>query len=50
MTEPAPDDVTATETDELVEPTGNGLQPDDPDDQPSQEPGDLPDGTQTAGT
>lgn len=47
---PPPDgDETATETDELVEPTGNGPQPDDPDEQPSQDPGDLPDGTVTDG-
>lgn len=32
-------------TDHLVEPTGNGLRPDDPIDQPSQDPGVLPDGT-----
>jgi hypothetical protein len=37
----------ATETDDLVEPTGNALQPDDPLDQPSQQPDDLPDGTVT---
>jgi hypothetical protein len=42
-------DPAATETDDLVEPTGNGPQPDDPDEQPSQDPDDLPDGTQTGG-
>jgi hypothetical protein len=47
MTEPTQDDLTVT--DELAEPTGNGPQPDDPDEQPSQDPGDLPDGTETAG-
>jgi hypothetical protein len=46
MTEPTgPEDM--TETDGLVEDTGNALQPDDPDEQPSQDPGALPDGTQT---
>lgn len=33
--------------DELVERTSNGQQPDDPDEQPSQHPRDLPDGTVT---
>jgi hypothetical protein len=37
----------ATETDELVEATGNGPQPDDPDEQPPQDPEHLPDGTVT---
>lgn len=46
MTEPQDD---ATETDELVEPTDNGLRPDDPAEQPSQDPGDLPPGTETGG-
>ncbi len=42
MTEPADD---ATDADDLVEPTGNALQPDDPAEQPSQNPDDLPPGT-----
>jgi hypothetical protein len=42
-----PDDTTVT--DDLVERTDNGLRPDDPAEQPSQDPDDLPDGTQTAG-
>ena len=46
MTEPRPDD-DLTGTDDLAEPTGNGPQPDDPDEQPSQNPGDLPPGTVT---
>jgi hypothetical protein len=45
MTEPTPPD-DLTETDNLAEPTGNALQPDDPDEQPSQDPGDLPAGTE----
>jgi hypothetical protein len=36
-----------TDTDDQVQPTGNGPQPDDPDEQPSQDPADLPDGTDT---
>jgi hypothetical protein len=36
-----------TVTDSLVEPTGNGPQPDDPDEQPSQDPAALPEGTET---
>lgn len=36
-----------TDTDSLAEPTGNALQPDDPDDQPSQDPDSLPEGTAT---
>jgi hypothetical protein len=45
MTDPAPDDL--TDTDDLAEPTDNGLRPDDPDEQPSQDPDDLPPGTET---
>lgn len=45
MTEPEQDDLTAD--DDKVEPTDNGLRPDDPDDQPSQDPGWLPEGTET---
>lgn len=46
MTDPTePEDM--TETDELVQDTGNGLQPDDPLDQPPQDPGALPEGTAT---
>lgn len=45
MTEPRQDDL--TDTDQLAEPTDNGSQPDDPAEQPSQNPGDLPDGTVT---
>ena len=45
MTEPRPDDLEATETDDLVETTGNGPQPDDPDEQPPQDPEWLPEGT-----
>ena len=36
-----------TDTDDLVEGTGNGLTPDDPDEQPSQDPSALPEGTET---
>jgi hypothetical protein len=36
-----------TETDGLVESTGNGLQPDDPDEQPPQDPDTLPEGTES---
>jgi hypothetical protein len=39
------DDLTAL--DGLVERTDNGLRPDDPDEQPSQDPGALPEGTVT---
>ena len=46
MTDPQPPEET-TVTDDLVEPTDNGPQPDDPDEQPSQDPGDLPAGTVT---
>ena len=46
MTEPQQEDLTA-EADDQVRPTGNGLQPGDPDDQPSQSPHWLPDGTET---
>jgi hypothetical protein len=46
VTEPQPDDTTVT--DELVERTDNGPRPDDPDEQPSQNPDDLPPGTETA--
>lgn len=46
MTEPQQDDL-STEADDLVAPTDNGLRPDDPDDQPPQDPGWLPDGTET---
>jgi hypothetical protein len=46
VTDPGnPDDLTVT--DDLVQNTDNGPQPDDPDDQPSQNPDDLPDGTAT---
>ena len=34
-------------TDKLVEATGNGAQPDDPTEQPSQDPAQLPEGTET---
>jgi len=44
MTDPTPlEDM--TDTDDQVQPTDNGPQPDDPDEQPSQDPADLPDGT-----
>lgn len=47
MTEtPQPDDDTGV-TDDLIEHTGNGPQPDDPDEQPPQDPGHLPPGTVT---
>lgn len=36
-----------TELDHLAVSTGNGLQPDDPLDQPPQDPGHLPEGTAT---
>ena len=45
MTDPQQDDL--TEHDGLVQQTGNGLQPDDPTDQPDQEPTALPEGTET---
>jgi hypothetical protein len=44
--EPKQDDL-SHEADHLVENTGNGAQPDDPSDQPSQDPGHLPEGTET---
>ncbi len=48
MTDPTPDGADdTTVTDDLLEPTGNGLTADDPDEQPSQDPGDLPAGTVT---
>jgi hypothetical protein len=44
MTDPTPlEDM--TKTDDLVERTNNGLRPDDPAEQPSQNPDDLPAGT-----
>jgi hypothetical protein len=45
MTEPTQDDL--TDTDNLVQDTGNGPAPGDPDDDVSQDPGDLPEGTET---
>jgi hypothetical protein len=45
MTEPQQDDTTVT--DELVERTDNGWRQEDPLEQPSQDPGDLPAGTAT---
>jgi len=48
MTDPTPDPAPLEETDDLVEPTGNALQPDDPAEQPSQDPDDLPPGTLSA--
>jgi len=46
MTTPNPDDLNdPTVTDGLVEPTGNALTPDDPDEQPPQDPEWLPEGT-----
>ncbi len=47
MTDPTPDPAPLEETDDLVESTGNALQPGDPDEQPSQDPGELPPGTVT---
>lgn len=44
--QPTPDNDTAV-TDDLIESTGNGPQPDDPDEQPSQDPNHLPPGTVT---
>jgi len=38
-----------TVTDELVERTGNGAQPDDPDDQPTQDPTWVPEGSARGG-
>jgi hypothetical protein len=46
MTDPL-EPVDMTETDQLVEPTGNGPQPDDPDVQPAQDPNAIPDGSVT---
>lgn len=46
MTEPTPlEDM--TDTDDLAERTNNGPQPDDPDEQPPQDPGWTPEGTET---
>lgn len=47
MTEPEQDDLSA-EADNLVQNTGNGPAPDDPDDDVSQDPNALPEGTETA--
>lgn len=47
MTDPALDDTTLT--DRLVTPTGNGVQPDDPRDQPPQHRDWLPEGTAREG-
>jgi hypothetical protein len=47
VTDPQQDDLTA-EADNLVQNTGNGQQPDDPIEQPSQDPAALPEGTETA--
>jgi hypothetical protein len=49
MTESQPDPTPLEETDDLIESTGNGLQPDDPVEQPPQDPDHLPDGTETGG-
>jgi hypothetical protein len=46
MTDPQQDDL--TDTDNLVQQTVNGPAPDDPGDEVSQDPGHLPDGTETA--
>jgi|tagenome__1003787_1003787.scaffolds.fasta_scaffold16647782_2 hypothetical protein len=48
MTEPQQDDLTHEGNDEAVQPTGNGMGPDDPHEQPSQDPRVLPEGTETA--
>lgn len=45
MTDPAPEQDDLTADDFRVEETGNGLTPEDPTEQPSQDPADLPEGT-----
>jgi hypothetical protein len=41
------DDLTGEPGEQLVEQTDNGLRPDDPVEQPSQDPAELPAGTET---
>lgn len=47
MTEPEPQQADLTADDKLVEPTDNGLRPDDPTEQPPQDASWLPEGTDT---
>lgn len=50
MTEPGQDDLTHEPGEQLVERTDNGLRPDDPVEQPSQDPAWLPEGTESEAT
>lgn len=47
MTDPRQDDLTHEPGEQLVEPTENGLRPEDPVEQPPQDPEHLPEGTET---